>query len=891
MASTFRKKTEYHRVYSHMRGVDLSGDGSAVSTDRFAYLENLWRDYGGDDAGTIESVVGFRRLHTFAGAVHAIYRQRTEAGDRLLIHAGDGLYGLPLAAMDTAEPTRLADMRDADSCAFAAEDRCYVFDGERMIGVYADGAAGVVGTDLPAYTPTTYENGHALEQRNFLNEYCYESYTLDVPELLSYGSYGLVYEPDPDNDGAVRVCGLGSAYDTRVYIPNRVQLSGVTFSVSGIAPRAFVAADALRELHIAQGVEFIGEYACANCSELRVVVMKDSLHTIGAHAFDGCTALSEVYFGAGLMQVDTDAFAACPSTVQAGYALDEYHLSQVIGVSNIGAFEMLYNFRRTEMFLEIPVCSVAEDITQVLVDDADISYDLHRETVGVVGVNLFFTDAQQAYGKTVRLKIKLARDDGSVQNGQHSFFTSHPSYAGTSADVITRSTVCACFDGRIFVSGNPTLPGMLFYSQRTRYGVIDPTYFGVLNYVTDGIGRSPIVSLLPTAGALVVLKAEDDGGGSIFYHTPQSTADGLLQTLYPVAYTHMGLRTYGASASFMDDAVFVTPAGLLALDRQNLALERSIAVRSHMVAGRLLCEELSRARLAIWCGYLVLSVDGRMYLADSRQTFRHSSGYMEYEWYLLSGIGTYAADSTVYRYASVAHRGYTTSDTPDAVAQGSVNTNSTYPYIIKGGKFIEVYATAERQGGTFSPAGALLGFDEYLFFGTDSGALCVFNNDMRGMAPAHIRASEGFDAQAYRRINGRRIHPDYYDFDGHAMRCALRTAADNVGIPHMTKSTVRGSLALKCRTVGTHPLTVEVSTDRHRCREVTTFPSGSTAFDDLDFSCFTFETDNTFTVPLREQERRWIEKQICLYCDAFRSPIGIYSVAYRFTIHGNIKGR
>ncbi|MBQ7314884.1 MAG: leucine-rich repeat domain-containing protein [Clostridia bacterium] len=897
MASkTFRKKTEYHRLYSRMRGVDLSGDGSAVSPERFAYLENLWRDYGGDNAGMTESVVGFRRLTSFDGAIHAIYRQRAASDDYILVHAGNGLFRFPLAARDAAAPERLCDIADGPSCAFSFEDRCYVFDGTRMIAVGADGVCGVVGEDIAAYIPTTYENGIALEQPNFLSELCYESYTLTLPELLSFGSVGLSYEPDPDGDGSVRVCGIGEAYDTILYIPARIRISGVEYAVSSIADMAFASCTSLRQVHIAQGVERIGEWAFSGCTNLQTVVMQDSLRTVGAHAFDGCSSLLEVFLGMGIDTIGEEAFTSCPSTMNVLYALDAYHLTLVMGASQLNSFRLYYAERRCDVYLEVPLYSNLKSVRRVYVNGVDTPHDVRYEGGRAVGVQLYFNDRHTACGKVIVVEGRLLREDGTTVNGQHSFFTSHPAYRDTPASVITRCTLCASFDGRLFVSGHPSLPGVLFYNQRTRYGVTDPTYFGVLNYVTDGVGLSPIVSLLPTAGALVVFKAEDDGGGSIFYHTPESTGDALIPKLYPVAYTHTGLGAFGASISFLDDPVFIGSSGLMALDRQNLALERSIAVRSHMVSDRLLCEDLGRIRLAIWCGYLVLSVDGRMYLADSRQTFRHSSGYTEYEWYVLNGIGCYANDETVYRYASVASAGYTVSDTPDAIVEEPVLTatdaqdGAVHTYVARGHERIEVYPTEQRRGGVFSAATSLLGFDDLLFFGTDTGELCLFNNDRRGVAPARIAADAAFDADSYRQVAGRHIHPDFYDFDGHAVRYALRTAADNVGIPHMTKSTVRGSLVVKCRTVGAQPLIVEVGTDRRPYREVTAFPTSPVSFDDLDFSSLTWETDDTFTVPLREREKRWIEKQIAIYSESFRSPIGLSSIAYRFTVQGNVKG-
>ena len=44
-------ESQYNRHYSNMRGVDFTGDGSNIQSDRFAYLENMYRDYEGEGAG------------------------------------------------------------------------------------------------------------------------------------------------------------------------------------------------------------------------------------------------------------------------------------------------------------------------------------------------------------------------------------------------------------------------------------------------------------------------------------------------------------------------------------------------------------------------------------------------------------------------------------------------------------------------------------------------------------------------------------------------------------------------------------------------------------------------------------------------------------------------
>ncbi len=895
MASKFfSKKTEYHRLYSHMRGVDMSGDNASVSPERFAYLENFWRDYGGETPGMTESMIGFRTVAYFDSNMHALYRQHTSGGDYIIVHAGTDLYRLPLSEIDSCEPTRLSDIADVDSCALSIGDACCIFDGTNMILIQADGTAGMVGTDIPAYVPTMYENGVPLEQRNFLSEQCQELYTLPLPDLFAYGSAGLAYEEDPSGDGTVRVCGMGTCTEPHLYIPSRIVRNGVDYAVSGIADDAFASCTGFFEVNIAPGVEYIGASAFENCTDLQYVIAPDSLRKIDNYAFDGCSQLSEVHLGVRLSFVGIDAFANCPTDMSVYYALNSYHMRQVEGYEWLDSFTIAYNTRRNDLFAEIPIFSDMESVSSVYVNDVSQSFITRADGNRIVGVQIYFPDRSTAQNVTVRITGNLLSEDHTSQGAQASFFTSHPEYTGTGASVITQCTVCASFDGRLFVSGNPDFPGTLFYSQRTLSGTVDPTYFGVLNYTTDGIGHSPIVSLLPTSDALVAFKSEDDGGGSIFYHIPQTTSYSLIPRTYPVLYTHTGLGTYGASLSFFDDPVFIGPSGVMALDKKDISAQRSIAVRSHMVSGKLLNEDLRRAKLAVFCGYLVVSIDGRMYLADSRQTFRHTSGNMEYEWYYLNGIGAHEGDSLVFRYASVPKEGFVLSDTPDAVVTARNISYATVdgesvPYVRKSGKRILLYQTDERTKGTFYPATCLLGFEDLLFFGTSDGELCMFNTDKRGQAPRQMASMPGFDADEYRKTEGRRFHPDFYEYDSHAVHYEMRTSADTVGIPHMTKDTVKDSFVIKCRNFGATRLTVEVSTDRHTAHALATLPIAPFSFFDVDFSLFTWETGETFTVPVTEREKDWVEKQITLYSDGYRQPFGIDSMAYRFHVHGNIK--
>ena len=67
---------------------------------------------------------------------------------------------------------------------------------------------------------------------------------------------------------------------------------------------------------------------------------------------------------------------------------------------------------------------------------------------------------------------------------------------------------CACvFDSRVFLSGNPSYPNHVYYCENNNdTGLMDPTYFGMFNYFTDGVGASMITGLLPVANTLMVLR-------------------------------------------------------------------------------------------------------------------------------------------------------------------------------------------------------------------------------------------------------------------------------------------------------------------------------------------------------------------------------------------------
>jgi hypothetical protein len=341
----------------------------------------------------------------------------------------------------------------------------------------------------------------------------------------------------------------------------------------------------------------------------------------------------------------------------------------------------------------------------------------------------------------------------------------------------------------------------------------------------------------------------------------------------------------GETFNFFDTSLFICKNGVASLDTRSSSGYREVRSLSENVNARLLARDLSKISVAEWCGYLVLCSDGEMFLADSRD-MGGSQGSGGYEWYYLNGIGTYSSDHRVYKYASVASAGLSVHQNADeavpdykSVMSRSTDDGKTVYYTVEDNVSYAVYPTAEYAGGDFSGASVILGYGKLLFFFTDSGDMCIFNNDMRGRVPSGEENSD----------NPNEIHPLYYSFAGHAPRYVLQTAKDDCDVPYLTKKSVRDSLVIKLKCPVKSSVICKVGTDIGGYSEKALVPASRFSFETLDFSSMAFLTSESSTVPISEAERGWINKQITLCAEEFASPIGVYSINYRYKIKGKIK--
>ena len=189
-------------------------------------------------------------------------------------------------------------------------------------------------------------------------------------------------------------------------------------------------------------------------------------------------------------------------------------------------------------------------------------------------------------------------------------------------DRINKCTMLAVFDNRVFFSGNQDYPNAIFHSS-----LEDPRYISDLDYYNEGMDLAKVKALIPSNNALWVLKEPSQANTTVFYHNP--VVDSTYGKIYPSAHSSITTGCVSTGINFNDDIVFFSDRGMEAISG-NITSEQLLAHRSSMVDGKLLKESnYKNMMLEEWEGYLLVIIDNKIYLADSRQKYQNIN--VEYE--------------------------------------------------------------------------------------------------------------------------------------------------------------------------------------------------------------------------------------------------------------------
>lgn len=511
------------------------------------------------------------------------------------------------------------------------------------------------------------------------------------------------------------------------------------------------------------------------------------------------------------------------------------------------------------------------------------------------------------------------------------------------SNCIAGCTLATIFDKRVFLSGNPDYPNHVFFCGiNSATGYEDPTYFGVLDFVRDGIEPAPITGMIAVADTLAVLKNHARQDGSIYFHTHYDTGKDIAPVTYPHTQGLSGIGCLGACVNFLDDPIFISRLGVEGIGQLSVRLERAIEHRSSLIDAKLVNLDLEEAVVTEWDGYLIVLVDGKIFMADSRQVYTHEIGVPQYEWYYLEGIGVYEYESKEerennkeYYYAPIIYNDLYESETDEndnyyitdrcrtviedgisyeiAVADkvyDAVNEKNisllNMPAIVPSDETaqkpnVKLYTWRDEEGNVIAST-----YYQLMKYGDENTVKAIICDDRGSYTGGEFKKATtivNMDNNLFfgtengvvcafnfdKRDSDGMISPRWYSFDDRTIYCGIATKMDNCGVPHLNKTTVKKSTVVKTKSMISSAAKYKVRTNNKVFEQIDRVNSVMFSFDEVDFSDFSFVSMDQSLFAIEEKEKKWIEKQIFIYSDEFRKPFSIHYLAYRYKIAGRFK--
>ena len=193
---------------------------------------------------------------------------------------------------------------------------------------------------------------------------------------------------------------------------------------------------------------------------------------------------------------------------------------------------------------------------------------------------------------------------------------------------ILECTLLQVFDNRVFFSGNPDRPNMVWHTSLN-----DPSYVSDLDYYNEGMDEAKVKGMVAGNNALWVFREPSSSNTTIFYHTPGMDDD--YGKIYPSAHSSVTTGCIGKAINFNDDIVFFSERGMEGISG-DVTTEQVVAHRSSLVDRKMTdASEYKDMVLAEWEGYLAVFIGNKVYLADSRAIFTNEN-HTEYEWFYWS---------------------------------------------------------------------------------------------------------------------------------------------------------------------------------------------------------------------------------------------------------------
>lgn len=244
-------------------------------------------------------------------------------------------------------------------------------------------------------------------------------------------------------------------------------------------------------------------------------------------------------------------------------------------------------------------------------------------TVNDVVINSSEYTVDYAEGKIV---FNTTPPDAPLTEGQDNVIIKFKKTVPKYKDCINKCTMLQVFDNRVFFSGNPEYPNMVWNSS-----LHDPSYVSDLDYYKEGMDSAAVKGLVAGNNALWVFREPSDANTTVFYHTP--AIDDEYGKIYPSSHSSITTGCIGKAINFNDDIVFFSERGMEGISG-DVTTEQAVAHRSTLVDRKMISEpDYKNMVLAEWEGYLLVFIGKKVYLADSRAKLQIDD-HLEYEWFM-----------------------------------------------------------------------------------------------------------------------------------------------------------------------------------------------------------------------------------------------------------------
>lgn len=247
------------------------------------------------------------------------------------------------------------------------------------------------------------------------------------------------------------------------------------------------------------------------------------------------------------------------------------------------------------------------------------------------------------------------------------------------ANRIKNCKIIRVFDNRVFFSGNPDFPNVVFHSALN-----NPFYVSDLNYYECGTMENPIKSMVVGNNILWVFKKDSQTKDTIFYLTPNTDVD--YGRIYPTSQGNVAIGCYSKAINYKDSILYFSKNGLEGISG-NVAYEQSVTHKSSLIDPKLTnMSNFEFIKIAEYNGYLVAAIDDTIFLADYRQMFSGVTGN-EYEWYLwkipveMSCLKAYSGDLYFGDSTGKFYKFYGTNDLNEAITSYWTTPRETFGYM------------------------------------------------------------------------------------------------------------------------------------------------------------------------------------------------------------------